>query len=74
MALHYIAAREALAAGDRLMVTHPLADKPDTRTTYGLVRAGKAVTSVAFRKLRPDLRPVADGLFGESQTYELAPK
>ncbi len=48
--------------------------KPDEVTRYFLAAAGKRVTSVAFRKMLKDLRPVADGLFGTEipQSYEWA--
>lgn len=74
MAIHYAKAVEAMKSGDRLAVQYPSAMKPDEVTRYFLVRAGKGVTSVAFRKMYPNLRPVADGLFGTEmpQSYEWA--
>lgn len=70
MALHYKAAFEAVKRGDRVMVTHP---RPETteKTSFGLVECGKPITAVAFRRMRENLKPVPDGLFGAdmSQTY-----
>lgn len=71
MAMHYAKAVEAMKAGDRLAVQYPDPMKPAEVTRYFLVQAGKGVTSVAFRKMHDNLRPVADGLFDDvPQTYE----
>lgn len=71
MALSYQKAREALDAGDRLMVTHPDPNKATDRTIYALVSSGKTISAPAYRKLYDNLAPMADGLFGTaiSQTY-----
>lgn len=74
MVLHYAKAVEAMRAGDRLAVHHPDPMKPAEVTRYWLVGAGKAVSSVAHRKMLEGdhLVPVGDGLFGAeiSQTFE----
>jgi hypothetical protein len=74
IALHYAKAVEAMKAGDTLAVHNPNPMKPDDVTRYFLVARGENVTAVAFRKMYPSLRPVADGLFGAEmpQTYEWA--
>lgn len=74
MALNYTKAREALEAGDRLFVTHPSGGKPNERTIYGLLEAQKIVSLTAYRRLLPDLVPIDDGLFGESQCFSLRQK
>ena len=73
MPISYSKAREALAAGDVLMVTQVSEPPSAAGTFYCLKGAGKTVTKKAVLKLMPDLVPVGDGLFPEaSQTYALA--
>jgi hypothetical protein len=62
----------ALEEGDRIMVTHPDPDKPSEKTRYSLVEASRNVGVRTFKKLVSGgcIRPVLDGLFGDSQTYE----
>ena len=75
MAIGYEKAADALRGGDRLMVTHPNPNKFSEKTVYALVSTGKSVILPAYRKLVPNLAPVADGLFGAdmSQTYAWRP-
>lgn len=71
MALHYEKARHALEGGDRVFITYPNGKKPNEKVTYSLIRAQKNITAAAFNRLKPDLRPAGDGLFGDSLTYEM---
>ena len=73
MPISYSKARDALAAGDVLMVTQVSEPPSAAGTFYCLKGAGKTVTKSSVMKLMPDLVPVDDGLFpGASQTYRLA--
>lgn len=75
MPLSYSKARDALAAGDVLMVTQVSEPPSAAGTFYCLKGAGKTVTKTAVRKLMDEgeLVPVNDGLFPDaSQTYRLA--
>ncbi len=74
MAIGYDETLKRLGGGDRIMVTHPNPEKKAEKISYGLVNAGLTVSAFAYRKLLPDLEPVADGLFGAdegSQTFVL---
>ena len=72
MAISYSKARDALAAGDVLMMTQISEPESKAGTFYCLKGAGKTVSKNAALKLMADLTPVEDGLFpGTSQTFRL---
>lgn len=72
----YDVALAALAAGDRVMVTHPDPMKATDKASYALVRGGVSLTATTFRKLADRLEPVREeALFQDeapAQTYRLA--
>lgn len=71
MAIGYQAAIAALRGGDCVMVTNPDPTKPGETTVHALRRSGKRIAGPTYRKLVPNLTPVADGLFGTdmAQTF-----
>ena len=62
---------EYLRSGDCIAVQHADPSREGSRERYWLVHAGRAVTESQFRRLRGDLTPGEDGMFGDSQTYRM---
>lgn len=64
---------EALRGGDLLFITLPNPEKKSDRIAFGLVRRGAPVGKRVYDKIKDDLLPIQDGLFGDetSQSFRL---